>query len=148
MSRPIDNCFVCVAHGNNMNVHHFLRDREATETVAGLAVHSNGCKRDAEVAIRFWNDGSAEWRDGAYRWKSNGSVPNADMILTWLALGYITADEAERSVEAREADTTTFLKAYRKNPPKVTAEERAEMRAAFGEGETVVNILTGKKIRL
>lgn len=147
MPRPIDNCASCVAAGNHLNPHHFLGEREATETVAGIAVHP-GCKRDMQVAMDFWLDGSATWKDGAYRWKSNNSVPGADMIGRWLALGYITADEAKASIVVRNTETAAFLKAYRKNPPKLTAEDRYEMRAAFGEGAEVVNIITGKVTKL
>jgi len=147
MTRPIDNCASCVAAGNHLNPHHFLGNVEASETVAGIAVHP-GCKRDMDTAMRFWLDGSATWADGAYRWKSNNSVPGEDMIGRWLALGYITADEAKASIKLRKSETDAFLKAYRKNPPKPTAEDLFEMRAAFGEGAEVVNIITGKVTKL
>lgn len=147
MTLPIENCASCVAADDHLNPHHFLRNKEATETVAGVTVHP-GCKRDIETAMRFWLDGSAHWKDGAYRWKSNNSVPNKDMIGRWMILGYITADEAEASIKLRKIETDAFLKAYRKNPPKITAEDRYEMRAAFGEGAEVVNIITGKVTKL
>ncbi|MCH3997916.1 MAG: hypothetical protein LKF15_10565 [Lachnospiraceae bacterium] len=54
--------------------------------------------------------------------------------------------EATRA--AREAETAAFLEEYRKNYQGPTEEEKIEMRAAFGEGETVFDIITGKRITL
>ena len=55
---------------------------------------------------------------------------------------------AEATRAARQAETAAFLEEYRKNYEGPTEEERAEMRAAFGEGETVVDIITGQRISL
>ncbi|MDE6748584.1 MAG: hypothetical protein K2K21_05910 [Lachnospiraceae bacterium] len=46
---------------------------------------------------------------------------------------------------AREAEVAKELESYRANRKPHSAEEIAEMRAAFGKGTTVVNILTGEK---
>ena len=40
------------------------------------------------------------------------------------------------------------LEAYRKSYRGPDEEEKAEMRAAFGTGSTVVDIITGERIRL
>ena len=53
---------------------------------------------------------------------------------------------AETTRAAREAETAAFLEEYRKNYQGPTEEEKIEMRAAFGEGETVVDIITGERI--
>lgn len=55
---------------------------------------------------------------------------------------------AEATRAAREAENEAFLEEYRKNYQGPTKEEKAEMRAAFGEGETVVDIITGQRISL
>jgi hypothetical protein len=136
------DCIVCFAK----DYPRYLRDKPADETIVALPVH-RGCKRDAETAIRFWNEG-VPFKNGAYRWKSNGHIPHRDMHLLWVALGYITADDAEASLKVGKAESDAFLKAYRKNPPKPTAEDLFEMRAAFGEGAEVVNIITGKVTKL
>lgn len=149
MSRPIDNCAVCVAGGNNLNPHHFLGEKPADATVVGLTVHSSPrCKLDAEGWVKSWLEGKAEFKNGAFRWKSSKNVPPKEIVNFWAMAGYITFAEAEASLKVGKAETDAFLKAYRKNPPKVTAEDRAEMRAAFGAGETVVNIITGKRTKL
>ena len=80
------------------------------------------------------------------RWTSNGQVPPADIIALAVAAG-IDVDPAACDA-ARSADLRAFVSAYRANPPKVTAEQRAEMRAAFGPGTTVVNVITGRKFKV
>lgn len=49
---------------------------------------------------------------------------------------------------AREAENSAFLAEYRAQRKAPGAEELAEMRAAFGAGATVVDVLTGEKIKL
>ena len=84
--------------------------------------------------------------DGAAKWKSNGSYLPADVVEKLIFAG---ADffSAEATAAKREAQTAEFLGNYRRNH-KTTTEERMEMAAAFGKGTTVVNILTGEKIKL
>lgn len=84
--------------------------------------------------------------DGAVKWKSSGNYLPADVVekLTFAGADFFSA---EATAKKREAQTAKFLANYRKNR-KVTAEERTEMEAAFGKGTTVVDIITGEKIRL
>ena len=49
--------------------------------------------------------------------------------------------------EADEKETAEALEAYRENH-RTTEEERMEMRAAFGEGAAVVDVISGERIRL
>ena len=49
---------------------------------------------------------------------------------------------------AREVEDAEFLEEYRRNRKPHSNEEIAEMRAAFGAGTTVVDIITGEKITL
>ena len=100
--------------------------------------------------------------DGAAKWKSNGSYLPADVVekLIFAGASYLPADVVEKLIFAgadffseeataakREAQTAEFLGNYRRNH-KTTAEERTEMEAAFGKGTTVVNIITGERIKL
>ena len=84
--------------------------------------------------------------DGAAKWRSNGSYLPADVVEKLIFAG---ADffSAEATAAKREAQTAEFLGSYRRNH-RTTPEERAEMEAAFGKGTTVVNIITGEKIKL
>ena len=54
--------------------------------------------------------------------------------------------EATRA--ARDEETAKVIEAYRASYTGPSEEELFEMRAAFGTGTTVVDVLTGKKIKL
>lgn len=56
--------------------------------------------------------------------------------------------DIQATAEARDKETNEFLEAYRKNYKGPSEEEKAEMRAAFGEGAEIVDVITGKTIRL
>ncbi len=112
-------------------------------------------------------------RCGAY-WKANAEKELAD-LRTELDLGKITIDEngvarnrvgrilmsdmlerltyitdkvnVEATTAARDEEVERDLADYRKNH-RTSAEERREMRAAFGTGATVVNVISGERIRL
>lgn len=60
------------------------------------------------------------------------------------------AIDLEATATARQAETAKHLNAYRESRAKhgYSQEELHEMRAAFGTGSTVVDIITGKKIKL
>ena len=84
--------------------------------------------------------------DGAAKWRSNGSYLPADVVEKLIFAGADFFSE-EATAAKREAQTAEFIGSYRRNH-RTTTEERAEMEAAFGKGTTVVNIITGKKIKL
>ena len=79
------------------------------------------------------------------RWNSNNRVPFDDMLEAFQQLGWITQQERDNSRDARDADTARFLADYRKNYRGPSEEELSEARAAFGEGATVVNVITGHR---
>ena len=54
----------------------------------------------------------------------------------------------ENTQAAREAENRKTIEAYRKADHQPSSEELWEMRAAFGRGTTVVDVITGRKIRL
>ena len=75
-----------------------------------------------------------------------GRVLMSDMLEK---LTYITdAVDAEATAAARDEEVERSLAAYRASSKPVSEEEKNEMRAAFGKGQTVVNILTGERITL
>ena len=75
-----------------------------------------------------------------------GKVLMSDMLEK---LTYITdAVDAEATAAARDEEVSQTLAAYRANAKPASEEEKNEMRAAFGKGQTVVNILTGERITL
>ena len=70
-----------------------------------------------------------------------------DDLLEMLVLVTDKADSAATQA-AREAEVKADLESYRAARRAPSAEEMAKMRAAFGEGATVVDALTGEKIHL
>ncbi|MCI6064009.1 hypothetical protein MR818_01230, partial [bacterium] len=75
-----------------------------------------------------------------------GRVLMSDMLEK---LTYVTDEvDAEATKAAREEEVSRSLAEYRRNARPASQEELDEMRAAFGEGQTVVNILTGERYSL
>ncbi|MCM1236520.1 MAG: hypothetical protein NC489_41100 [Ruminococcus flavefaciens] len=70
-----------------------------------------------------------------------------DDLLEKLVLVTDKADSAATRA-AREAEVKSDLESYRAARKAPSAEEIAEMRAAFGEGTKVVDIITGEEIQL
>ena len=75
-----------------------------------------------------------------------GRVLMSDMLEK---LTYVTDKVDEEATKAaRDEEVTRSLAEYRRNAKPASEEEISEMRAAFGEGQTIVNILTGERITL
>lgn len=93
---------------------------------------------------KFYVDGNV------IRWNSNDRIPPQDCLDEMLAQGLITELQVAWSKTIRKAEDEAFLNEYRERMANYepSAEEMFEMRAAFGEGEEVVNIFTGKRIQL
>ena len=70
-----------------------------------------------------------------------------DDLLEMLVLVTDKADSAATQA-ARAAEVEADLESYRANRKAPSAEDLAEMRAAFGEGTKVVDVITGEEIQL
>lgn len=84
--------------------------------------------------------------DGCHRWKSNDAYPFDDM----LADSGVSREERVRCGMKRIAYQSRQMEEYRRarmGRPR-SAEEMFEMEAAFGPGETVVDVITGERIKL
>lgn len=113
------------------------------------AVH-RGCAHELEYAQRLIaEDAFAIDAAGVVTWRSNGRPPFDDMIALFIALGVQGIDREATAAAKRESDRRGIAEyvAYRKQRG-YSAEELAEMRAAFGPGETVVDIFTGDKTQM
>lgn len=88
--------------------------------------------------------------DGVVRWKSNDRVIPSDYREVLAHTAYRDLFDEEASVQADREDTRKILEEYRKNMENHTYsdEEMFEMRSAFGEGTEVVNVITGRVVRL
>lgn len=84
------------------------------------------------------------------RWKTNDRIPFDDMLQSFYEADLITLCQLHNSNIVRENETKVFLENYRKQMENHVpdAEELFDMKAAFGEGTTVVNVFTGKRIQL
>ena len=109
----------------------------------------NGWKASAERELEKVRK---EFEEGKITVDENGVARNCigrilmDDMLEKLTYITDTVDE-EATKAARAEEVSRSLEAYRKNH-RTSEEEKAEMRAAFGTGNTVVNIITGERIRL
>lgn len=86
-------------------------------------------------------------KDGAYRWiSSDNVVPLAIQIM-----GGASYQRLRWAVIAQDKDLDVIVAAMRKAEAEATSEQRAErlaeMRAAFGPGASVINVLTGTVVR-
>lgn len=104
---------------------------------------------DPKAARRNWERAQVD-AQGVVRWLSNGSVPFPDMLFDFRTIGLIDEATESRSVAVRVAEEAAFLASYRKAQEgrQESPEELYELRAAFGPGAEVVNVLTGKKTKL
>ena len=84
--------------------------------------------------------------NGAIKWKSNGSYLMDDFCEKLEYAGYPFSREATKN--ARDIQVHRELNEYRKNQKAPSPEELEAMRAAFGEGTTIVDVLSGRTIQL
>lgn len=80
-------------------------------------------------------------KDGVVYWKSNDAVVPIDSAKEYDIPINGSLQEIARDREIQNLIVISKNKRY-------TDEEKSEMRSVFGEGETVVNVLTGEKIKL
>lgn len=86
-------------------------------------------------------------KDGAISWKSNGQYLMDDFCEVLEFGGYPFSREMTR--KKRDEQVQYQLGIYKLHSLKESCpEELSEMRSVFGEGTTVVNVITGKKVRL
>jgi len=77
------------------------------------------------------------------RWSSNNRIPFGDMLAEFAHAGWISVQIVENSLAQRQIEDRISLENYRRNYRGPSEEEQFEMRAAFGSGARVVNVLTG-----
>ena len=107
-------------------------------------------KQNAENEVRAAVEHAASAatvdENGAISWKSNGRYLPDESCEKLEHAGYPFSREATEA--ARQVQVAEELAAYRANYNGPSAAELQEMRAAFGEGTTVVDVLSGAEIRL
>lgn len=103
-------------------------------------------REERERHFREFPEKTYKDEHGCHRWKSNNQYP-PDEVLTDAG---ISREERRRCGMLRMAQSAKFMEEYRRarrGRPR-SAEEMFEMQAAFGPGETVVDVITGERIKL
>ena len=103
-------------------------------------------EKEVERAVAKATEDATVDEAGVIRWNTNGRCIPDDFCEKLEYAGFKFSREATR--EAREIDDNEFIKRYKAMKHEPTAEEMNEMRAAFGPGTTVVDLLSGREIRL
>lgn len=85
--------------------------------------------------------------DGAAKWKTNGAYLPEDVVEKLIFAG-ATWFSPEATAAKRDAQVAKELEAYRNSHRGLDSEALAEARAAFGEGTTICDVITGEKITL
>ena len=84
--------------------------------------------------------------DGAAYWANSGNYLPSDCVEI---LGYTNCKfSREATAKAREKQLDEAVEIYRRNYRGPSEEELIEIRAVFGEGETIVDVITGDEIIL
>ncbi len=90
------------------------------------------------------------FENGVAKWSSNNNVIPRDCYEPLAYSNVLSKVYLSKNTDARREETNQLIKEYRKKQKgyKPSAEERAEMQAAFGKGTTVVDVITGDKYRI
>tara|TARA_R110000765_G_scaffold176337_2_gene281441 strand:+ start:50 stop:472 length:423 start_codon:yes stop_codon:yes gene_type:complete len=105
--------------------------------------------QDVELYIRKWNEGEVVFEGNVCGWQlESGHRPLMDSgVAVLLMEGLITKEQAEATNEAHIIRSRKSMEQYTQTQanrtPEEINEEMFEMRAAFGPGEKVVNVITG-----
>jgi hypothetical protein len=150
MTKPQTPCTVCAAQVSLGKS--FFADRGVDwpiTTVAGKVVHL-ACKSEATHIVQVVASRELEISaTGVARWVSNNRPLFADTVALIIALGFGDGIDPEATDRAQRKDEAAFLEAYRTAAPReYDAETLHEMRSAFGEGATVVDVVSGQTIKL
>ena len=109
----------------------------------------------------FWKRDAEKRLDGVHNELANGEITIDENGVARNCIGRVVTNEvlemlmhvtdavnAEATKNAEMEETAKWLEEYRRNARPASPEELYEMRAAFGEGAVVVDVLTGEEIRL
>lgn len=110
------------------------------------AFWKKNAEEEVKKAVAQAEKDAAVEADGAIKWNSNGRYLMDDFCEKLEYAGFPFSRKA--TADKREAQVEEELAEYRRNHRELAAGELAEARAAFEEGTTVVNVLTGERTKL
>ena len=105
-------------------------------------------QRDVDTRIAEYNEGKLLIdENGVARWDIGRVVP--EDIAQMARFGGLPVD-VEATNEVRGVELEKTIKAYRESQEsrEIDPEELFEMRVAFGVGTVVVDVITGREVRL
>ena len=102
-------------------------------------------EKEVAEAVKMADANATVTKDGAISWKTNGRYLMDDLCEKLEYAGYNFSRKA--TAEKRKEQVARDLEVY-KADVRWTEENIAEMRSTFGEGTTVVDLFTGRRIRL
>ena len=141
-----NNLIIC-AFRANMCTTEREKTQKRRETSGSLgAFWKKNAEEEVRKAVAQADTQATVDTDGAIRWKSNGRYLMDDFCEKLEYAGY--AFDREATAKKQDAQNEESLARYRRDDRGLSGEALAEARAAFGEGTTVVNVLTGEKTRL
>ena len=109
----------------------------------------NPTERELNEAAEKFAKNDHRIEDGVLLWNSNDRSPMNDLTTLWLKLDLISEEIFHATEKARDEQNEAFFKSYaaaRANrSDEQIAEEQFEMRAAFGPGIEIVNVITGER---
>ena len=105
----------------------------------------------ARAFFYFVNDSFTVDENNVARWKKTGKGVPADIVAQWVEMEFVTPAVADATAQFRDSEwnriAAEYAEAKKNRTPEQIAEEHAEMRAAFGPGEEVVDLVTGEVVR-
>lgn len=144
-------CVVCATHARVKHSPFFATRGHGwpVTQIAGHRVHK-ACASEAEFLAGAVENGELLIDgSGVGRWGPSGQVVPADCAALLVALRLAPGLDEAATADARQAQTRAFIEEYRAaQPAEPSAEELSEMRAAFGRGARVVNVITDRETQL
>ena len=142
-------CIVCAVQAQVKNSAFWASrgpDWPVTE-VAGHTVHAMCAHEAGYLAAHACEIATAA---GVARWTTSGHVLPQDCAALVVALGLAEGIDLAATAAARDTETRAAIEQYRAQRAGHghSPEELAGMRAAFGPGQVVVDLLTGEDVRL
>lgn len=103
-------------------------------------------RQEALRLLRSFDEDAVVDQAGVVRWKTNGQVPPREVLEFW---AYAQKPfDLEASLRALEEDVERFIQEYRRRWRPPGPEALAELRAAFGPGAVVVDVLAGRRFKV
>jgi hypothetical protein len=144
-------CTVCAVHARLKSSAFFAArglDWPLTE-VAGHPVHKCCASEIGHLERNAAEGILAIGPDGIGRWTTNGTAIPDDCAALFAAFGIAPGLDTAATAAAHLAETRAAIARYvAAQPAQASAEEIADMRAAFGSGELVVDVLSGRETQL